>query len=55
MTKIPSKLPDLLNLNIHRDLVFIEQRGAGGPNPLNCPAFPGLTDKPRCAPVSGPR
>ena len=40
---IPSELPDLLNLNVHRDLVFIEQRGTGRANPLTCPAFPGLS------------
>ena len=39
---IPSELPDLLSLNLHRDLVFIEQRGTGRSNPLTCPAFPGL-------------
>ncbi len=45
--EIPSELPDLQSLNIHRDLVFIEQRGTGESNPLNCPIFPGsLADKP---------
>ena len=39
---IPSELPDLLSLNLHRDLVFIEQRGTGRTSPLTCPAFPGL-------------
>jgi pimeloyl-ACP methyl ester carboxylesterase len=43
--EIPSELPALSVLNIHRDLVFIEQRGTGGSNPLNSPAFPGLADK----------
>jgi len=36
---IPSELLDLLNLNAHRDLVFIEQRGTGESSPLTCPAF----------------
>jgi pimeloyl-ACP methyl ester carboxylesterase len=40
---IPAELPDLLPLNVHRDLVFIEQRGTGRSNPLTCPAFPGLS------------
>ncbi len=35
---IPAWLPDLQSLNIDRDLVFIEQRGTGQSNPLNCPA-----------------
>ena len=35
---IPTWLPDLQSLNINRDLVFIEQRGTGQSNPLNCPA-----------------
>jgi len=39
---IPSELPDLLNLNVHRDLVFVEQRGTGESSPLTCPPFPGL-------------
>jgi pimeloyl-ACP methyl ester carboxylesterase len=38
-------VPDLTSLNAHRDLVFIDQRGTGQSNPLNCPAFPGLADK----------
>ena len=42
---ISSELPDLLPLNVHRDLVFIEQRGTGQSGPLNCPGFPGLADK----------
>jgi pimeloyl-ACP methyl ester carboxylesterase len=29
---IPDELPDLLPLNVHRDLVFIEQRGTGESN-----------------------
>jgi pimeloyl-ACP methyl ester carboxylesterase len=40
---IPSELPDLLSLNVHRDLVFIEQRGTGQSNALTCPSFPGLS------------
>ncbi len=31
-------LPILQDLNLDRDLVFIEQRGTGQSNPLNCPA-----------------
>lgn len=43
---IPVWLPALKNLNTDRDLVFIEQRGAGQSSPLNCPAFPStLADK----------
>ena len=42
VAEIRSELPDLLNLNIHRDLVFIEQRGTGQSSPLACPAFPDL-------------
>jgi pimeloyl-ACP methyl ester carboxylesterase len=43
---IPSWLSDLLSLNLHRDLVFIEQRGTGQSNPLTCPPFPAtLADK----------
>ncbi len=38
-------VPDLSILNVHRDLVFIEQRGTGQSNPLTCPPFPGLADK----------
>jgi pimeloyl-ACP methyl ester carboxylesterase len=42
----PSGVPDLAGLNVHRDLVFIEQRGTGQSNPLNCPEFAGsLADK----------
>ena len=40
---ISSELPDLLNLNVHRDLVFIEQRGTGASSPLTCPSFPSGT------------
>ena len=44
---IPGLLPLLADLNVHRDLVFVEQRGTGGSNPLNCPIFAGnLADKP---------
>ena len=42
---ISDNLPLLQPLNNHRDLVFIDQRGTGGSNPLTCPAFPGLSDK----------
>jgi len=42
---IPTWLSELVSLNLHRDLVFIEQRGTGQSNPLTCPAFPGLADK----------
>ncbi len=38
MADIPAWLPDLQSLNIDRDLVFIEQRGTGQSDPLNCPA-----------------
>jgi pimeloyl-ACP methyl ester carboxylesterase len=41
---IPSELRDLLNLTVHRDLVFIEQRGTGQANALTCPAFPEVAD-----------
>ena len=34
------ELPALLNLNVRRDLVFIEWRGSGESNPLNCLPFP---------------
>ena len=42
VAEIRSELPDLLNLNARRDLVFIEQRGTGQSSPLSCPAFPDL-------------
>jgi pimeloyl-ACP methyl ester carboxylesterase len=42
---IPGEVSQLGTLNLHRDLVFIDQRGTGQSNPLNCPAFPGLADK----------
>jgi pimeloyl-ACP methyl ester carboxylesterase len=45
--EIPGEMSVLAGLNIHRDLVFVEQRGTGTSNPLNCPAFSGsLADKP---------
>jgi pimeloyl-ACP methyl ester carboxylesterase len=44
---IPGELTVLQDLNVHRDLVFIEQRGTGQANPLNCPVFAGgLADQP---------
>jgi pimeloyl-ACP methyl ester carboxylesterase len=44
---IPGELSLLAGLNVHRDLVFVEQRGTGSSNPLNCPIFSGsLADKP---------
>jgi pimeloyl-ACP methyl ester carboxylesterase len=44
---IPGELLSLAGLNVHRDLVFVEQRGTGSSNPLNCPIFAGsLADKP---------
>jgi len=44
---IPSELTVLQSLNVHRDVVFIEQRGTGQSNPLNCPVFAGsLADQP---------
>lgn len=44
--EIPSELPQLADLNQDRDLVFIDQRGAGGSNGLNCPSPPAtLTDR----------
>ena len=42
---IPGEVSLLGTLNLHRDLVFIDQRGTGQSNPLTCPAFPGLADK----------
>ena len=42
---IPGERSLLADFNVHRDLVFIEQRGTGSSNPLTCPAFPGLADK----------
>ena len=38
--EIPSELPQLADLNQDRDLVFIDQRGTGGSNGLNCPSPP---------------
>ena len=44
--EIPSELPQLADLNQDRDLVFIDQRGTGGSNGLNCPSPPAtLTDR----------
>jgi len=43
---IPGEYAAISSLNVHRDLVFIEQRGTGQSNPLNCPQFAGsLADK----------
>jgi pimeloyl-ACP methyl ester carboxylesterase len=43
---IAGELTVLQDLNVHRDLVFIEQRGTGQSNPVTCPAFPAtLADK----------
>jgi pimeloyl-ACP methyl ester carboxylesterase len=42
---IAGEVSQLETLNLHRDLVFIEQRGTGQSNPLTCPAFPTLADK----------
>ena len=42
---IPGEVSQLGTLNLHRDLVFVEQRSTGQSNPLTCPAFPGLADK----------
>jgi len=42
---IPGEVSQLGTLNLHRDLVFIDQRGTGQSNPLSCPAFPRLADK----------
>jgi pimeloyl-ACP methyl ester carboxylesterase len=45
--EIPGEMSVLAGLNVHRDLVFVEQRGTGTSNPLNCPVFSGsLADKP---------
>jgi len=38
--EIPDELGSIRDLNAHRDLVFVEQRGTGGPNQLACPEFP---------------
>ena len=42
---IPGEVSQLGTLSMHRDLVFIEQRGTGQSNPLTCPAIPALADK----------
>ena len=40
------RAPQLADLNQDRDLVFIDQRGTGGSNGLNCPSPPAtLTDR----------
>jgi pimeloyl-ACP methyl ester carboxylesterase len=38
--EIGGELSLLRNLNMHRDLIFVDQRGTGGSNPLTCRAFP---------------
>ena len=44
--EIPSQLPSVIGLNQDRDLVFIDQRGTGGSNGLNCLPPPNtLADK----------
>ena len=40
VSMIPGELDVIGNLGIHRDLVFIEQRGTGSSNQLTCPSFP---------------
>jgi len=47
---IPVVLDELLGLNQNRDLVFIDQRGTGGSNPLDCPAFPSTLSDRRAPP-----
>ncbi|HEX7106227.1 MAG TPA: alpha/beta hydrolase, partial [Acidothermaceae bacterium] len=42
---VTSTLNSLVNARVHRDLVFIDQRGTGDSNPLNCPSFPSTDDK----------
>lgn len=42
---IQNNLPLLQPLNNHRDLIFIDQRGTGGSNPLRCPSFPSLAHR----------
>jgi pimeloyl-ACP methyl ester carboxylesterase len=43
---IPGELSALGDLDLHRDLVFVEQRSTGSSNPLNCPDFTAtLADK----------
>jgi pimeloyl-ACP methyl ester carboxylesterase len=41
VNSIPGEYPLIMDLNTSRDLVFIEQRGTGSSNPLNCPDFAG--------------
>jgi pimeloyl-ACP methyl ester carboxylesterase len=46
VNSIQGEYPIVMNLDTGRDLVFIEQRGTGSSNPLNCPDFAGsLSDK----------
>ncbi len=46
VASIAGEQPLLRDLNVRRDLVFIDQRGTGGSNPLACPGIPGtLGDK----------
>jgi pimeloyl-ACP methyl ester carboxylesterase len=40
-----STLNSLVDARVHRDLVFIDQRGTGDSNPLTCPSFPSTDDK----------
>ena len=42
---IPTGLSGLMEVNVDHDLVFVDQRGTGGSNPLTCPAFPGMDDE----------
>ncbi|HET9188079.1 MAG TPA: alpha/beta hydrolase [Acidothermaceae bacterium] len=42
---IQSTLNSLVDARVHRDLVFIDQRGTGDSNPLTCPSFPSADDK----------
>jgi len=45
VSDISNELPLLSEFNSQHDIVFIEQRGTGGPSALSCPAFPSLKDK----------
>ena len=46
VNEIRGEISAVQTLNVHRDLVFIEQRSTGQSNPLNCPDFPAtLADK----------
>jgi len=42
---IANEYPLIVDLSTTRDLVFIEQRGTGSSNPLNCPNFPDSSNK----------